>query len=70
MLRENERTRVSTFDCDHQPNGSQPDTVRTTELIDDMNSKITYYQTVREDASIQIQKLIRAKGELIDTCRA
>ena len=46
-----------------------PSSQEITELIDDINSKITYLQAVREDATIEIHRLIDTKHELIDTYR-
>lgn len=35
-------------------------------LIDGFNSKITYWQSVREDACIQIRELTKAKRTLVE----
>ena len=36
------------------------------EQIDKLNAKITYWQTVRDDALISIEQLMKAKRELIE----
>ena len=36
-------------------------------LIDDINTKIEYYQGLRKYSTSQISKLLDAKSELIDT---
>ena len=46
-----------------------PSSQEITELIDSMNGKIIYFQTVRERATSQIRILMDHKTELIDTYR-
>ena len=46
-----------------------PSPQEITELIDNINDKITYWQAVREDATAQIHEFMNAKSELIDTYR-
>jgi surface antigen len=49
---------------------ARPNDGEISNLIDDINSKITYYQSVRKDATIRIQELMNVKSNLIDTYRS